>query len=168
MLGVSDPSPHACFDIIEADRSRPPPIAEAAQAVGKAPHVVIGEATATFSVQLQAKKLRRLSARHDHGLARMKLEPTAGKIRLDPQVPARQYRGIVVEQREIVHVTHVRGAQYFGHKMIEAVEIKVREELAGQIADRQTAAAPEWRKEIITIKIELDRLLCIRAVDDQI
>ena len=52
--------------------------------------------------------------------------------------------------------------------MIEAVEIKVRDELAGQIADRQTAAAPERRKEIVAIEIELYRLLCIRAIDDQI
>src|SRR5215831_1936693 len=144
--------PHARFDVIEADRSRSPPIAEAAQAVAKAPHVVIGEATAIVGVQLQAEKMRRLGARQDHSLARMKLEPTASKIRLDPQAPARQYGGIVVEQLKIVHVTYIGGAQYFRHEMIEAVEIKVREELAGQIADRQTAAAPEWRKQIVAVE----------------
>jgi hypothetical protein len=91
MLGVSDPCPHTRFDVVEADRSCPPPIAEAAQAVAKVAHVVIGEATAIVRVQLQAEKLRRLGARQDHSLARMKPEPTAGKILLDPPPPARQH-----------------------------------------------------------------------------
>src|SRR6202521_2674745 len=141
MLSVSDPCPHARFDITEPDRSCPPLIAEAAQAIAKASHVVLGEATATVGVQLKAEKLRRLGARQDHGLARVKLEPTAGEVPLNPQPPVRQYGGIIVEQREIIHVTHVGCPQYFGHEMIEAIEIKVREELAGQVADRQTAAA---------------------------
>jgi len=98
----------------------------------------------------------------------VKLEPTARKIFFDPQPPARQYGGVVVEERKIIHVTHVGCAQYFRHKMIEAIEIKVREELAGQVPYRQTAPPPERVKQIVAIEIEMDRLLCIRGIDDQI
>ena len=71
-------------------------------------------------------------------------------------------------QREVVYVAQVRRPQYLGHKVIETIEIKVREELAGQIADRETAAAAEWRKKIVAIEVQVDRLLGIRAIDDQI
>jgi hypothetical protein len=110
MLCVSDPGPHARIDIAEPDRSCPPPVAEAAKAIAEALHVVLGEATATIRVQLEAEKLRRLGARQDHGLARVKLELPAGKIMLDPQPPARQYGGIIVEQREIIHVSPTSSA----------------------------------------------------------
>jgi RNA-directed DNA polymerase len=50
---------------------------------------------------------------------------------------------LVVEQSEVIHMAQVGRAQYFGDEMIEAIEIKVREELAGQVADRQTSAL-QW------------------------
>jgi hypothetical protein len=52
--------------------------------------------------------------------------------------------------------------------VIEAVEIEVGEELAGQVADRQAAAALEWREQIVAIEIEVDRLLRVRGIDDEI
>ena len=76
----------------------------------------------------------------------MKLEPPASEISLDPQSPIDQDRGIVVEQREVVDVADIGRLQHLGHEVIEAVEVEIGEELAGQIADRQPAAAPEGSK----------------------
>ena len=51
-----------------------------------------------------------------------------------------QLRLAVAEQREIVHVAQVgRAAQLALDEMIEGIEIAVRPELRGQIADRQAA-----------------------------
>ena len=45
------------------------------------------------------------------------------------------------EEDEVVHVAHVaRHAQLLLHEMVEAIQMDVREELAGQIADRQSRA----------------------------
>ena len=98
----------------------------------------------------------------------MKLEPAAGKILLDLQPPARQYLWIIVEQREIVHVTQVGRLQDFGREMIEAIEIKLRKELTGQVANGQTAAMAERLEQVVAIEVELDRLLRVRAIDNQV
>jgi hypothetical protein len=59
----------------------------------------------------------------------------------DSVPPIRQHRRIVMEQREIVDVANVRRLQHFGAEMIERIEVKVRQELAGEVADRQPAPA---------------------------
>ena len=96
----------------------------------------------------------------------MQLQPPADEIVLDPPPPFGQHRGIVVEQREIVDVAHIGGAQDLGDEMIEAVEVEVGEELARQIADRQTAAALERREQVVAVEIEIDGFLPVRAIDD--
>ena len=73
-----------------------------------------------------------------------------------------------MEQREVIHVAHIGRPQYFGHEVIEAIEVDVCKKLAGQVADRQPTAAPERCKEIIAIEIEINRLLRVRAIDDQV
>ena len=108
MLGVSDPSAHAGIDIIGTDRSRLPPVAQAAQAIAEAAHIVLGEAATTVGMQFEAEKLRGLAARQNHGLARVKPQSSTHKITLDPQPPLGQYSGVIVEQREVVHVAQVR------------------------------------------------------------
>ena len=69
---------------------------------------------------------------------------------------------------KVVHVTQVWRPQYLGHKVIETIEIKVAEELAGQVADRQAAAALEWREEVVAVEIEVDQLPGVGGIDDQV
>jgi hypothetical protein len=94
-------------------------------------------------VELEAEELRRLAAWQDHGLARVQLETPRGKILLDPRAPACQYGGLIVKQRKVVDVADIRRTQHLRDEMIKAVEIKVGEELTGQIPDREAAAALE-------------------------
>ncbi len=77
----------------------------------------------------------------------MKDEPPAGEVLLDPRSPIDKTCGIVVEQRKVVHVADVRRLKHLGHEVIEAVQIQIGEELAGQIADRQAATPLEWREQ---------------------
>ena len=52
--------------------------------------------------------------------------------------------------------------------MVEAVKIEVGEELAREIADRQAAAALEWREQIVAGEVQLNRFLGIGAVHDRV
>ena len=54
------------------------------------------------------------------------------------------------------------------YEVIEALEIQVGEELAGQVADRQAAAALEWREQVVALEVQVDRLLWVGAIDDQV
>ena len=168
MLGMSDPSADAGSDIVETYRSRLPPVAQAAQAIAGAANIVLGEAATTVGMQFEAEELRGLAARQDHGFARVKLQSSTHEITLDPQSPLGQYSGVIIEQREVVDVAQVRRPQHLGHKVIETIEIKVGEELAGQVTDRQAAAALEWHKEVVAVEIEVDRLLRVGGIDDQV
>ena len=107
----------------------------------------------------RAEKLRWLAARRDKSLARVKPEPPADKILLDPQPPSRQYGGVIVEQRKVINVADIRRPQHLGHEMIEPVEIKICEELTGQVPDRQAAAAAERVEQIVAVEIVVHRLL---------
>ena len=112
MFSVSDPGSHARLDIANPNGSCPPVVAEAAQTIAEAPHVVLREAAMPVVTENEAKELRWLAARQDHGLTRVKLEPTARKIKLDPQPPLGQDRGVIVEQRDVIHVAHIGRPQY--------------------------------------------------------
>ena len=76
-------------------------------------------------------------------LARVQRKPPPRQPRRDALTPIRQHRRIVVEQSEIVYVTQIGRAQHLGDEMIQAVEEQIGEELAGQVADGQAAAARE-------------------------
>ena len=62
MLGMSDPGVDVRIDIVNLDCSRQPSVAQAAQAFAETPHVVLGKAAATVSLQLKTEEMRRLAA----------------------------------------------------------------------------------------------------------
>jgi hypothetical protein len=88
MLPMGDPCTDTCIDGGALDRTRAPLIAKAAQPISESTHIVLGQASMTIGVQLQAQELRRLGARQDFCLARVKLEPPTGEIVVDPRPPA--------------------------------------------------------------------------------
>src|SRR5262245_48946365 len=98
----------------------------------------------------------------------MKLEPPTSEIVLDPRLPVFEHGGVIVEQREVVYVAHIGRPQYFGCKMVEAIEIEIGEELARQVSDRQAAAALEGGEKVVAIEVKLDRLLPVRGIGDQV
>ena len=55
-----------------------------------------------------------------------------------------------------------------GDELIEAIKVKVCKELACQIADGKAAPPPIGLKQIVIRKVESDRLLRIRMIDDGI
>ncbi len=63
MLGVCDPGAHAGVDVFKVDTAGSPLIAQAAQTVAEAPHVVFRETATSIVIKHEAKKLRRLPAR---------------------------------------------------------------------------------------------------------
>ena len=73
-----------------------------------------------------------------------------------------------MEEHEVIHVAQIGCPQYFGHEVIETIEIKVGEELASQVADRQTATAPEGCKEVVAVEVEIDRLLRVGSINNHI
>jgi hypothetical protein len=86
----------------------------------------------------------------------MKPEPPAGKVVLYPGPPISDHGVVIVEEGEVIDIAHIGRTQHFGHEVIQAVEIEIGKKLAGQIANRQAAAAPKGSKEIIAIEIQLD------------
>jgi hypothetical protein len=75
MPRVGDPCADTCIDGGALDRTGAPLIAKAAQPISESTHIVPGQASMTIGVQLKAQELRRLGARQDFCLARVKLEP---------------------------------------------------------------------------------------------
>lgn len=76
---------------------------------------------------------------------------------------------IVTEEREIIDIPDIfLCTDPFLDEMIEAVEIDVGEELAGQISDRQSAAAFHRREQIVSVKVCLNLLLGIAGIDDRL
>ena len=70
----------------------------------------------------------------------MQRQASAGEIWRQPIAPAFQDLRVIVEQGEVVDVPNVAPhPQHLRAEMIEAIEVDVGEELAGQIADRQPA-----------------------------
>ena len=115
-----------------------------------------------------AKKLRGLRCGQDDGLAWMQLQSATFEQPCDPALPLGQHARIVMEQRKVIDIAQVRRAQDFGAEMIERVEIEIGEELAREIADRQAAPARERRKQVIAGKVQFDRLLRVRGVNDPV
>ena len=76
---------------------------------------------------------------------------------------------MIIKQREIIHITNVFfNTQRFFDKMIERIQVDIREKLAGQIANRQAAPPLARREQIVARKIVADRFLRIAAVNDQV
>ena len=53
-------------------------------------------------------------------------------------------------------------------KVVQAVEVDVGEELAGEVADGETEAALEGGEQVIAWKVQRRRLLGVGAVDDAV
>ena len=96
----------------------------------------------------------------------MKPQTPLFKKLLDPLPPLRENCGIVMIQRKVINISDIGRGQHPGHEMVERVEIEIGEELAGEIADRQTTPPLIGREQIIARKMEIDRLLLVRAIDD--
>ena len=94
---MSDPGAHPGIDVVEIDRSRPPAIAQSAQAIPETPQIVLGEAAAPACVQFEAQEVCWHAARQNHRLAWVKLEPPADEVVFDPRLPLRQHSGLIVE-----------------------------------------------------------------------
>ena len=77
--------------------------------------------------------------------------------------------GIVVKQREVVHIAQIAfRPQDLLAEMVEAVEIEIGEKLAGQVADRQSAPSLEGRKQVVTRIMQTHRLLRVGGIHDPV
>jgi hypothetical protein len=110
----------------------------------------------------------RLGCWRDPGFVRVQLKPSAFQELPNAVAPLGKHRRVVVKQRKVVDITQIGRAQHFGDEMIEAIEVEVGEKLAGQVADRQAAPPLVGREQVVAVIVKLDRLLGIRAVDDQV
>ena len=165
---MRDPALDSLLHIGDRDRSCAPLVAQAAQPVAEAAHIVLRQAPKSSGVQLKAEKCGRFGGGLDHGFPGMQPQASRTQILLDPRPPLRQIRRIVVKQRKIVHVAEIGCLENLSHKMIKTVEIEIAEELAGEVADRQPATQPEGLKQIVTVEVEIDRLLRVGPVHNPV
>ena len=169
MFRVGDPRAHPAFDLLARHRSLTPSVAQAPQAVAEAAHVRVGQAAQAAGQEDEAEELGRLLRLHDHGLARMQAQAAAFQEPGDAEPPALEAFGVVVEEREVVHVAQVAlRSQHLLAEVVQAVEMDVGEELAGQVADGQAAPALERGEQVVAGVVERHRLLGVGAVDDPV
>ena len=162
VLRVRYPARDARLRLLQGQGAGLQPVAEAAHVVFRQPPPAVGEQ----DVAEEGGRLRR--GRHIR-LARMQREPAPGEVHADAPAPLRQHRGAVMEQGEVVHVAQVpQRAQDFLHEVVQAVEVDVGEELAGQVADGQPPAALEGGEQVVAGVVEMHRLLGVGAVDDRV
>lgn len=75
----------------------------------------------------------------------------------------------VGEDDEVVHVAQVAGgAEGLFDVVVHRVEVDVRPELAGEVADRKPARSLEGGKEVVAGEVERPVDLGARAVDDEV
>ena len=155
MLGVGDPRAHPAFDFPARHRSPAPPVAQAPQAVAEATHVPFGQAAPAAGQEDEAEELRRLLRLHDHGLAPMEAQAAAFQEPGEAEPPVLEAFGVVVEEREVVHVAQVApGSQDLLAEVVQAVGVDIGEELAGQVADGQAAPALERSEQVAAGVVE--------------
>ncbi len=78
-----------------------------------------------------------------------------------------QFALVVAEQGEVIDVAEIaRHAQLFFDEVIERVQQHVGKELAGLIANGQSASAFTGSQQVIAGEPAIDRLLNVRMVDD--
>lgn len=144
---VRDPGAHLRFNLAESHRSCTPAIAKAAQPVPEAPDVFFRQAAAAIGMKDKTEKLRGIRRGRDECLAGMKPQAPAFEKAFDPASPIGEHHRIVVKQRKVIDIAHVWRTQDPGDEMIERVEIQVREELAGEVSNRQATAARKARRD---------------------
>ena len=85
----------------------------------------------------------------------MQTQAAALQEMFDSAPPAIELTMVVMKQREIVHVAHVAlCAQHLLAEVVQAVQVEIGEELTGEVADRQPAAALERREQIVSRVVE--------------
>ena len=103
------------------------------------PDIILRQRAFAPFVQDIAQKLGGLGRPMDAGLPGMQFEPAPSQKRHDPLLPSRENKRIVVKQREVVDIAQIGRLQDFCAKVVERIEIDVRTELTGQIADGQAS-----------------------------
>ena len=181
LLRMCDPCTNLGGHLVCLDVPRSPAIAQASHPPAETGNVVLRQgapsSVAGAAVVFRrkhvwrkyvAEKCTRFTRRQHHRLARVQSQTSSFEITIYPPTPFCQDGGIVMEQCKVVDIAHVRCAEHFGGPMVEAVEVEIGRELARQIADRQATPALERREQIVAGKMQVDRLLCIRSVDNRI
>ena len=169
VLGVGNPGPHSAHHFFLRDCPASPAVTQPAQAVAEAAHVFLGQPPVPARQQHESEERGGFAVRKDHCLARMQAEPPPLQECADPSSPFFELFAVVVKQREIVDVAQVAlRAKNFLAEVIQSIEIEVGEELAGQVADGQAAAAFQRCQEIVAGEQQVDRLLRVGAVDDTV
>ncbi len=102
-------------------------------------------------------------------LVLMELQPqlrqVGGHLRFYPMEP----RLVSIKHHKIVYITDIVATlQVFFDKMVEPVEMDIREKLARQVTDRDAAVSMERGQQIIAFKVFTHRLLRVAPVDNQI
>ena len=169
MLRVGNPGTHALLDFDLGHGPVPPAVPQAAQPVSEATYVLFREAPAAAGEQDEAQESGGLAGGGDVGLRRVKEQAAPLQKALDPFPPLGELIRIVVEEGEVVHVAHVPlRPQHLLAEVIEAVEVEVGKELAGEVADGQAAPPFEGGEQVVAGEVEVDGLLRVRAVDDPV
>ena len=145
MPGARYPTRRSTFSRVAlpcAKRVRRPTVAEASDILFRQPAAAAGQ-------EDESGKRHRLRGRQDPGLARTKPQAPTFEENGGPVPPFLQRRRVVVERREVVDMTETLRAQNFLAEVVEPVEMDIREELAGQVADGKPAAARERREQVV-------------------
>ena len=119
---MGDPRTHPALDLLAYHGTPAPPVAQAPQAVAEAAHIPLGQAAPAAGQEHEAEEPRRLVRLHNHGLARMETQTAAFQEPSDAAPPVLEAFGVVVEQREVVHVAQV--ALRFQDFLAEVVQSK--------------------------------------------
>ena len=133
MVRVRDPRLYALFDLLAGHGAVPPTVPQAPQPVAETAHVLLREAPAAARQQNEPQEGGRLADGSDVRLERVQAQAAAFEKPLDALPPFEKLRRIVVEEREVVNVAEVAlGSQHLLAEVVEAVEIDLGEELAGE------------------------------------
>ena len=162
MFGVSDPGLHTPLDVRARRVAPAPTVAQTPQAVAETADIIFRQSPPASGQQNETEERRRLARRHNPGLARVKAETTPFEVAGDPSPPFVQPLGLVVKQHEIVHVAHIAlRPQDILAEMIEAVQIDIGEELAGQVSDGEAPPTLPRREQVVARVVDRNRLWCM-------
>jgi hypothetical protein len=153
MLYMSDPAmdgglniPQADFSILIQSGHHSQPFSEAFHITFSDPH--------KFRVYPIAKKVHPFVRPKHPALIRMQPQPDRRQVFGYPLLGFPEPIFVIAKHHEIVTITNVIPAtQGLLYKVVEIVEIKVGEKLAGQIADGDSLFAGHGRKQVVSGKV---------------
>lgn len=74
-----------------------------------------------------------------------------------------------MKQCKVIDVSDISlGPQHLFAKMIQPIQIHIREKLAGQVADWQSAPPVMGRKKVVAWEMSVHRFLGVGGVDNRI